>query len=74
MFKPVAKAHWARVEAAETLHQQHGLEHVSELLRDLNETRKSEAYGDVVAPELDPEDVASQVESYIDSVAQLLGT
>ena len=70
----VQKAHWARVEAAETLHDQLGLQDVSDLLRDLNETRKSEAYGDVEAPELDAEDVASRIELYIDSVAELLGT
>lgn len=69
----VQKVHWARVQAAETLHQQQGLEDVSDLLRDLNETRKSEAYGDVEAPELDAEDVASRIELYIDSVAELLG-
>lgn len=69
----VQKAHWARVEAAETLHRQHGLPDVSALLRDLNETRKSEAYGDVQAPALDAEDVASEIESFIDSVGQILG-
>jgi hypothetical protein len=67
------KAHWARVEAARTLHDKHRLAGVSELLRDLNETRKSEAYGDVEAPELDAEDVANEIESYVESVAKLLG-
>lgn len=66
------KAHWARVEAAETLHRQYSLPDVSALLRDLNETRKSEAYGDVQAPELDAEAVASEIESFIDSVGQIL--
>lgn len=69
----VQKAHWARVEAAKTLHRQHGLPDVSELLRDLNEARKSEAYGDVPAPELDAEHVASEIESFIDTVRQTLG-
>lgn len=69
----VRKTHWDRVQAAETLHDQQGLEDVSDLLRDLNETRKSEAYGDVEAPALDAEDVASQIELYIESVAELLG-
>ena len=70
----VQKSHWARVGAAEQLlHAAHGMEDVSELSRDLNETRKSEAYGDVEAPDLDAEDVANDVESFIDSVAQLLG-
>lgn len=66
------KAHWARVEAARVLHQAHGLADVSELLRDLNETRKSEAYGDVQAPELDAEDVATDIELYVEAVATLL--
>lgn len=70
----VQKAHWARVDAAATLHERHGLDDVSDLLRDLNETRKSEAYGDVEAPELDAEDVAYEIESYIDAVAQLLAS
>lgn len=69
----VQKAHWARVNAAGKLHLDHGLADVSELLRDLNEVRKSEAYGDVQAPVLDAEDVASEVESFIDSVSRLLG-
>jgi hypothetical protein len=68
----VQKAHWARVEAAKTLHDQHRLPDVSVLLRDLNETRKSEAYGDVQAPELDAEDVASEIKLFIESVGQIL--
>ena len=40
---PTRKAHWARVEAAELLHRDYDLANVSDLLRDLNETRKSEA-------------------------------
>jgi hypothetical protein len=68
----VQKTHWARVEAAESLHRQHRLADVSVLLRDLNETRKSEAYGDVQPPELDAEDVASEIESFIEAVGQIL--
>jgi hypothetical protein len=60
------------VEAAKTLHDQHRLPDVSVLLRDLNETRKSEAYGDVQTPELDAEDVASEIELFIESVGQIL--
>jgi hypothetical protein len=69
----VRKNHAERVKAAETLHQLHGLPDVSGLLVDLNERRKSEAYGDVDAPDLDAEDVASEIESYIDLVEQMLG-
>ena len=47
---------------------------MSELLRDLNETRKSESYGDVPAPELDAEETASQIEAYVEAVRTLIGT
>jgi hypothetical protein len=69
----VQKAHWARADAAKVLHRRYGLVDVSALLRDLNEVRKREAYGEVQAPELDAEDVAAAVESFIDSVSQALG-
>ena len=64
------RTHVSRTEAAERLSSEHGLEDVSELLRDLNEARKSEAYGDVTPPELDPEVVAVAIEEYIASVAE----
>ena len=52
---------------------EHGLDDVSDLLRDLNEVRKNEAYGDVVvAPELDPQDVATTIERYVDAIAALV--
>ena len=38
---PARKAHWARVDAAQELHTKLGLPDVSDLLRDLNESRKS---------------------------------
>lgn len=70
-----SKSHVSRAKSAERLRSEHGLEDVSDLLRDLNEARKSEAYGDVTTPpELDPEDVAVQIEEYIQSVAALIGT
>ncbi len=68
-----SKSHVSRAESAERLSSEHGLEDVSNLLRDLNDARKSEAYGDITTPpELDPEDVAVQIEEYIDSVAALI--
>ena len=68
----VQKTHWARVSAAGDLHKNHGLPDVADLLRDLNETRKSEAYGDVAAPPLEAEDVASAIELYVDAVESLV--
>jgi hypothetical protein len=42
-------------------------------MSDLNEVRKSEAYGDIASPPtLDPEDVARQVEEFVDAVDALL--
>lgn len=68
------RSHASRAGAAKRLSSEHGLEDVSDLLRDLNEFRKSEAYGDVVTPpELDPQDVAVEIEEYIESVATLIG-
>ena len=49
-----------------------GLDDVSDLLRDLNEARKSIAYGDIGRPELDAEDVASRIEAYIESISALI--
>jgi len=51
----------------------HGLPDVEQLLRDLNEARKSAAYGDVPTPDLNAEDVASAIERYVDAVAELVG-
>lgn len=58
---PVQAQHWSRVDAAQWLHSKHGLPDIAELLRELNEARKSEAYGDVEAPELDAEEVANSI-------------
>ena len=65
----VRPAHWHRADAAKQLSSEHGLDDVSELIRDLNEVRKREAYGDVIAPELDAEEVATTIEEHIDAVA-----
>lgn len=67
-----SRSHPNRAAAAARLCSEHGLEDVSELLRDLNDARKSEAYGDVVLPDLDAGDVAAKIEEYVDSVARLI--
>ena len=41
-------------------------------VRDLNDARKAAAYGDTEAPELDAEDSATQIENYVEAVAELL--
>ena len=66
------RRHPARVEAAAALASSYGLPDVSELLRDLNEVRKHQSYGDVDAPDLSAEETAVRVEAYIDSVDRLV--
>ena len=69
---PIERNHPSRVSAAQRLHSLHGLKDISELLMVLNEVRKREAYGDVEAPELDPEDTAIEIELYVTSVREFL--
>jgi len=69
-----SKKHWEKVDLAEDLHKSKGLPDISDLLRDLNNARKAAAYGDVDRPDLDAEDIASQIESYVDAVATVVPT
>lgn len=64
------KTHWSRVEAARQLHR-HGLDDVSALLRELNEGRKSVAYGDSDRPDGDAEALAARIERFVESVSAL---
>jgi hypothetical protein len=64
--------HWEKADVARELHKNHGLPDVVQLLRDLNDARKSAAYGDVPAPSLNAEDVASEIEAYVDAVGVLV--
>ena len=67
---------WARgigvEQAPPRLCRNEDLTTVSDLLRDLNEARKSVAYGDIGLPELDAEGVASRIEDYIESISALI--
>ena len=67
-----SKKHWEKADVAGELHRKHGLPDIEQLLRDLNDARKSAAYGDIPAPDLNAEDVASQIEAYVDAVADLV--
>ena len=69
---PTPKNHFMRAQLASELHTQHDLPDVEPLLRDLNEARKAAAYGDVEAPDLDAETIATQIEVYLDAVSRLL--
>ena len=71
---PTRRDHTNREHAAKEFHDRFGLPDVSGLLNELNDARKSELYGDVPAPDLDAEDVASSIETYVNAVAQLLAT
>jgi hypothetical protein len=68
---PTSRSHWKRVETAGELHDNWNLPDVSDLLRDLNDARKSHLYGDIPDPGLDAEDVASRIEEYVNAVEQL---
>ena len=67
-----SKKHWEKVDLAEDLHKKKGLPDIGDLLRDLNDARKAAAYGDMDRPDLDPEDIASQIKEYVDTVAALI--
>jgi hypothetical protein len=70
---PVSKKHWEKLDVAANLHVHHGLPDVERLLRNLNDARKATAYGDVDIPDdLDAEEIATEIEEYIDAVAKLV--
>lgn len=65
----VQKSHPSKNQAADLLHKNHGLPDVSPLMLQLWDMRQSESYGDVTPPQgLDAEDVASEVEGYVEAV------
>ncbi len=65
--------HWTKVEESRYLTTEHQLPEIENLLVDLNTMRKHEAYGDVDPPEdLDPKDVASEIEAYVEQVGKLV--
>lgn len=70
--KRLDRTHPARVKAAKELHEDHGLDDVSQLLKDLNETRKSESYGDVPAPELNLEREVTRIQEYMNAVREIV--
>lgn len=67
-----SKKHWEKVDIALKLHQRKGLPDITDLLRNLNDARKATAYGDVERPDLNAEDIASQIEQYVETVKALL--
>lgn len=67
-----SKRHWEKLDLADDLHTKKGLPDVRDLLRDLNNARKAAAYGDMDRPDLNAEDIASQIEGYVDAVAAVI--
>ena len=55
------------------LYDRHGLPDIADLLTDLNQARKGTAYGAVEIPDLDPEDVARDIEAYVEAVKRFVG-
>ena len=70
---PRPGGHQEKENAAYRLSTNHSLPDVMDLLRDLHEIQKYEAYGDTPPPaSLDAEQVAIAIEEYVDSVSRLL--
>lgn len=69
----LGKQHPEKAEKAELLAKKHSLPDVSKLLRTLNQARKSVSYDDVGFPGgLDAEDVAAEIEAFVDAVEALV--
>ena len=69
---PVQSTHPSKASAAQKLHKDHGLPDVEQLLIELNQARKAEAYGDVSRPDLEAEETAREIEKYVDAVEDLI--
>ena len=70
---PRPSSHPKKVQEARQFASVHGLPDVGDLLIDLNNMRKHEAYGDIDPPEnLDPQDVATEIDEYVEAVNRLL--
>ena len=68
-----SKKHWEKVDLAADLNRNHNLPDVADLLGNLNNARKAAAYGDVEQPDLNAEELAAEIERYVEAVAALLG-
>ena len=71
--RPRPSRHQSKAQEARHLTVENDLRDVGDLLIDLNNMRKYEAYGDTDPPDhLDPEDVVSEIEEYVENVRSLL--
>jgi len=65
--------HPRKVQEARQLTSVHSLPDVGDLLVDLNNMRKHEAYGDIDPPEnLDAQDVAAKIDEYVEAVSRFI--
>ena len=69
---PVRATHKDKAEASERLSKEKGLPDIYDLLWKLNTARKAAAYGDQDYPDLDAEDVASEIETYVEAVEEII--
>ena len=72
---PWKRSHDSKVEVSDVLRDRLGLPDVADLLRDLNELRKSESYGEIRPPlNRRAEDIVTEVEDYVLEVEARLPT
>ena len=72
---PAKRTHPAKVEQARQLAAVHSLPDIDDLLVNLNDRRKFEAYGDIELPEDedgDAQDVAAEIRAYFEAVEAVL--
>ena len=63
---------WSKVDVARKLDTQHGLPDIANLLVDLNDLRKSEAYGEPAShPEMSAEDIALVIETFVEKAEEV---
>lgn len=67
------RTHVAKAEMASELSCSHSLPDIADFLSVLNSARKAAAYGDVDFPVLNAQDVAIEIEEYVEAVSALLG-
>jgi hypothetical protein len=69
---PTTKSHPSRVAAAARLRDEFGLPDVETLLKDLNDIRKSEAYGEEVSAARETQDVIDALDEFVTAVERLI--
>ena len=73
--RPRPGSHPGKVRKAQHLTAELGFPEVEALLVDLNNMRKHQVYGDNIPPDgLDSQDVASEIEGYVEEVRKLLAS